>query len=274
MKNKKLNLTANSIRKDIINMVAEACSGHPGGSLSSVELLTFLYFDEMKIDPDNPEQPDRDRFVLSKGHATPLLYSVLARRGFFSGEELKTFRCLNSRLQGHPNINDTPGVDMTTGSLGQGLSISNGMALAAELDNLDYRVFVLLGDGELQEGQIWEAVLSASHYNLDNLTAIIDNNKLQIDGTVKEIKNITPIEEKFRAFNWNTIQINGHNMEEIREAFTLSSRASRPTAIIANTVKGKGVSFMENNIGWHGNFPDKQQTEKALEELNRGGKDE
>ncbi|KRQ87127.1 Transketolase 1 [Caloramator mitchellensis] len=259
---------ATTIRKDIINMLTESASGHPGGSLSAVEILTALYFSEMKVDPKNPRWEDRDRFVLCKGHAAPVLYATLAEKGFFEKSHLMTLRKINSILQGHPNMNDTPGVDMSTGSLGQGLSVANGMALASKLDNKDYRVFALLGDGELEEGQVWEAAMTAAHYKLDNVTAFLDHNGLQIDGRVTEVMNVEPVDEKFRAFGWHVIVINGHSFEEIFKAIDeAKATKGKPTIIIANTVKGKGVSFMENQVGWHGTAPNKEQCDKAIAEI-------
>lgn len=263
-----LKTKAKSIRKNIINMLTEAKSGHPGGSLSGVEILTYLYFKEMNIDPKEPNKFDRDRLVLSKGHAAPLLYGTLAEKGYFPKEELMKLRKINSMLQGHPDMKDTPGVDMSTGSLGQGLSAANGMALAGKLDKKDYRVFVLIGDGELQEGQIWEAAMTAAHYGLDNATAFIDNNGLQIDGFNKDVMNVEPIKEKWKAFGWHTINIDGHDFEQIENAVKeAKSIKGKPTAIIAKTIKGKGVSFMENIADWHGVAPNKEQSEKALKEL-------
>lgn len=264
----KLKEIAVTLRKDIIKMLTESASGHPGGSLSAVEILTALYFSEMRVDPNNPRWEDRDRFVLCKGHAAPVLYATLAEKGFFDKSHLMTLRKLGSILQGHPNMNDTPGVDMSTGSLGQGLSVANGMALAAKLDNKDYRVYALLGDGEIEEGQVWEAAMTAAHYKLDNLTAFLDHNGLQIDGQVTEVMNVEPVDEKFKAFGWHVIVIDGHNFEEIFKAIDeAKSVKGKPTMIIANTIKGKGVSFMENAVGWHGTAPSKEQCEKALSEL-------
>ncbi|RKZ16524.1 transketolase [bacterium] len=257
------------VRRDIIKMVAEAKSGHPGGSLSAVEILVYLYFKRMRIDPENPDWPDRDRFVLSKGHATPVFYSVLARRGFFSTDLLLTFRKTGSILQGHPSYLETPGVEASTGSLGQGLSIANGIALAGKIDKKDYHVYVLLGDGEIEEGEIWEASMSAHRFGLDNLTAILDNNNLQIDGSVDRIMDPYPLEDKWRAFGWHVISINGHSFDEIHEAFEEALKTKgKPTMIIAHTIKGKGVSFMENNYKWHGKAPDRELAEKALKELS------
>ncbi|AIS53033.1 transketolase subunit A [Thermoanaerobacter kivui] len=263
---------AKEIRIDIINMLAEAGSGHPGGSLSCADILTVLYFDKMNVKPDNPKWEDRDRLVLSKGHAAPALYAVLAEKGFFPKEELKTLRKLGSILQGHPDMKSTPGLDMTTGSLGQGLSAANGMALAGKLDKKGYRVYVILGDGELQEGQIWEAAMTAAHYKLDNLTAILDFNGLQIDGPNREVKNIEPVNEKFKAFGWHVIEIDGHDFDQIDKAIEeAKATKGKPILIIAHTIKGKGVSFMENQLGWHGSAPNEEQRQKAIQELEGSG---
>ncbi|HCW54464.1 MAG TPA: transketolase [Clostridium sp.] len=256
------------MRKDIVTMLTESASGHPGGSLSIVDIMSVLFFEEMNINPSNPKDPNRDRFVLSKGHAAPALYSALARKGYFEVEELMTLRKTGSRLQGHPNMNDIPGIDMSTGSLGQGISAAVGMALAGKLDKKDYRVYTILGDGELEEGQVWEAAMSAAHYNLDNLTAFVDNNGLQIDGDIKDVMNPAPIDKKFEAFGWNVLKINGHNYDEIRNAIEEAKNTKgQPTVIVCSTIKGKGVSFMENNAGWHGNAPNKEQCEQALKEI-------
>lgn len=264
----KLKIIANDIRKDIIKMLTESNSGHPGGSLSAVEILTALYFGEMKLEVENPKWEDRDRFVLSKGHAAPVLYATLANKGYFDKAQLMTLRKIDSMLQGHPNMHDTPGVDMSTGSLGQGISAANGMAIAAKIDKKDYRVFALLGDGELEEGQVWEAAMSAAHYKLDNLTAFVDHNGLQIDGKITDVMNPEPIADKFRAFGWNVICINGHSYEEIFNAIDAAKECKgKPTMIVAETIKGKGVSFMENSAGWHGTAPNKEQCAKALDEL-------
>ncbi|HAA63914.1 MAG: Transketolase domain protein [Caldanaerobacter subterraneus] len=263
---------AKEVRIDIINMLAEAGSGHPGGSLSCADILTLLYFDKMNVKPDNPKWEDRDRLVLSKGHAAPALYAVLAEKGFFPKEELKTLRKLGSILQGHPDMKSTPGLDMTTGSLGQGLSAANGMALAGKLDKKGYRVYVILGDGELQEGQIWEAAMTAAHYKLDNLTAILDFNGLQIDGPNREVKNIEPVNEKFNAFGWHVIEIDGHDFDQIDKAIEeAKATKGKPTLIIAHTIKGKGVSFMENQVGWHGSAPNEEQRQKVIQELEGSG---
>lgn len=256
------------IRVHIINMLEKSQSGHPGGSLSSAEILTALYFKEMNIDPTNPKWEDRDRFVLSKGHAAPVLYAALAEKGFFPKEELNNLRKVNSMLQGHPDMKGTPGVDMTTGSLGQGLSAAGGMALAAKIDKKDYRVYSIIGDGESQEGIIWEAAMFAAHYKLDNLTVFLDNNGLQIDGTNDEVMNIEPIDDKFKAFGWNVLKIDGHSINEIIKAIEEAKNTKgKPTMIIAKTFKGKGVSFMENQVGWHGKAPSNEDACKALEEL-------
>ncbi len=259
---------ANDVRIGIIEEVYNAQSGHPGGALSVADILTVLYFNEMNIDEKNPDMQNRDRLVLSKGHASPALYSVLANKGFFSKEELKTFRKIDSNLQGHPDKNKVKGVDMTTGSLGQGLSAANGMALAGKLDKLNYRVYCILGDGELEEGQVWEAAMTSHHYKLDNLCVIVDNNNLQIDGKVEEVMNIYPIADKFKSFGFETIQIDGHNITQIIEAFGKAKKVKdRPTAIIAKTVKGKGVSYMENQAGWHGKAPNEDEYKRAINEL-------
>lgn len=264
----KLKEIAKQIRKDIITMLAESGSGHPGGSLSAVEIMTALYFQEMRVKPEMPQWPERDRFILSKGHAAPVLFSTLAEKGYFPREELLTFRKINSRLQGHPDMKKAPGVEMSTGSLGQGFSTSIGMALAGKLDKKDYRVYVLLGDGEIQEGQVWEAAMAAAHYKLDNLAVFLDYNGLQIDGPIRQIMSPEPIDEKFQAFGWYVINIDGHTFSEIQNALSVARKTKgKPTIIIAKTVKGKGVSFMENEVGWHGSVPNKEQTEKALSEL-------
>ena len=256
------------IRKDIVKMLTESASGHPGGSLSVTDIMTVLFFKEMNIDPNNEKDPNRDRFVLSKGHAAPVLYSALARRGYFPVEELSTLRKFKSRLQGHPSIQYLPGIDMSTGSLGQGVSAAVGMALAGKIDKKDYRVYTLLGDGELEEGQVWEAAMCAAHYKLNNLTAFIDFNGLQIDGDITKVMNPCPIDKKFEAFGWNVLVIDGHNYEEIIDAIEKAKECKdKPTAVVCNTVKGKGVSFMENQAAWHGTAPSKEQCETALKEL-------
>ena len=265
---------ANNIRKNIVKTVTEAKSGHPGGSLSSVEYATAIYFTQMDVNKDNLESTNRDRFVLSKGHASPLLYSVLAERGFIEEEELKTFRKINSRLQGHPSMRKLPGVDMSTGSLGQGLSVAVGMALANKYQGNAHRIYTILGDGECQEGQIWEAAMAAAHYKLDNLLAFVDHNSLQIDGNVRDVMNPTPIDEKFKAFGWNVITLeDGNDIESVVKACEEAKTVSgKPTVIVGKTVKGKGVSFMENQAGWHGVAPSAEQCAQALAELEGGCK--
>ena len=259
---------AKTVRGDIVSMLTESASGHPGGSLSAADIVTALFFGEMNIDVNNPKDENRDRFVLSKGHAAPVLYSALARKGYFPVEELRTLRKINSRLQGHPSMRYLPGIDMSTGSLGQGISSAVGMALAGKIDNRTYRVYTLLGDGELEEGQVWEAAMSAAHYKLNNLTAFIDFNGLQIDGNIEDVMNPSPIDTKFEAFGWNTIVIDGHNMEEIFAAIEKAKKCEdKPTAIVCKTVKGKGVSFMENQASWHGTAPSKEQCSQALTEI-------
>ena len=259
---------AKNIRRHIITMLAQAGSGHPGGSLSIADIVTALYFAVLKVDPANPQWEERDRFVLSKGHACPVLYGALAEAGFFPLEELKTLRKINSRLQGHPDMRKTPGVEMSTGSLGQGLAAANGMALAGKLDQRDYRVYVVLGDGEVNEGMVWEAAMAAAHYGLDNLTAFLDYNGLQIDGPVEEVMATAPLEEKWAAFGWHVLTIDGHDFGEILAAVEEAKKTKgQPTMIIAKTVKGRGVSFMENEVGWHGKAPDEKQTAQALAEL-------
>ncbi|WP_373897537.1 transketolase [Haloimpatiens sp. FM7315] len=265
---KELQSVAKTIRRDIITMLTESASGHPGGSLSEVEILTTLYFKEMNVDPQNPKDENRDRFVLSKGHGAPALYSVLARKGFFDVSELKNLRKLGSILQGHPNMNYVPGIDMSTGSLGQGISTAVGMALAGKLDKKEYRVYSILGDGELEEGEVWEASMSGAHYKLDNLTAFVDLNGLQIDGKCENVMNSNPVPDKFKAFGWNVIECNGHDFEEIIKAIDeAKATKGKPTVVICKTVKGKGVSFMENEAGWHGTAPNKEQCEQALKEI-------
>ena len=265
---KELEKMAKEVRKGIIEAVYHAQSGHPGGSLSVADILTVLYFNELNIDENNSKWEDRDRFVLSKGHCSPALYSCLANRGFFPVEDLKTFRNIDSYLQGHPDMKKIPGVDMTTGSLGQGLSAAVGMAIAGKMDNKSYRVYSVLGDGEIEEGQIWEAAMSANKYHLDNLCVIVDNNNLQIDGTIEEVMSPYPIDEKFRSFGFEIIKIDGHNMQEILDAFDVAKHVKgKPVCIIAKTVKGKGISFMENQVGWHGKAPNEEQYKIAMEEL-------
>lgn len=267
-----LKKTANEVRKNIMTAVYYAHSGHPGGSLSAADILTYLYFEEMNIDPKNPKKADRDRFVLSKGHAAPGLYSTLAERGYFGKEELKGLRHVGCFLQGHPDMKHTPGVDMSSGSLGQGISAAVGMALAGKMANADYRVYALLGDGEIQEGQVWEASMLAANHKLDNLVVIVDNNNLQIDGTVEDVNSPYPIDEKFKAFKFHVININGNDFGEIAAAFKEArEHKGQPTAIIAKTVKGKGVAFMENQVGWHGKAPNKEEYETAMKDLEKAG---
>jgi transketolase len=259
---------AKAIRRHIIKMVHAAQSGHPGGSLSAAEILTCLYFNVMRIDPQNPKWQDRDRFVLCKGHAAPVLYATLAERGFFPVAELVTLRQINSRLQGHPDMKGIPGVDMSTGSLGQGLSVANGMAMAAKLDNKDWRVYALMGDGEQQEGQVWEAAMAAAHYKLDNVTAFLDFNGLQIDGCIDHVLSPLPLVDKWKAFGWHVIEVDGHDCQAITEAVAAAKATKgKPTIIIANTIKGKGVCAMENVADWHGKAPNQAELEKALEDL-------
>lgn len=263
---------ANEVRKGIVTAVHSAKAGHPGGSLSAADMFTYLYFEEMNIDPENPKKEDRDRFVLSKGHTAPGLYSALANRGYFPVEDLKTLRKLGSYLQGHPCMQETPGVDMSSGSLGQGLSAAVGMALAAKMDNKDYRVYCLCGDGEIQEGQIWEAAMFAGHRELDNLVVIVDNNGLQIDGKVEDVCSPYPIDKKFEAFNFHAINIDGNDMDQIAAAMKEARETKgMPTAIIMKTVKGKGVSFMENNAGWHGKAPNDEEYAIAMADLDKIG---
>ena len=256
---------------DILTMGHDAGSGHPGGSLSAAEIMTALYFgDVMHVDPENPDWEDRDRFILSKGHVAPVLYSVLARKGFFPTEELKTLRQFGSILQGHPHKMSTPGLDCSSGSLGQGLSVANGIAIGLKKQNKDSRVYCLLGDGELQEGQIWEAVMTAAQHKLDNVCAIVDYNHVQLDGTTEDIKDLGDLVEKWHAFGWNVIEVDGHNLEAVLKAFAMAAAfKGKPTVLIANTVKGKGVSFMENDCNWHGTAPNADQLAQALEEVNR-----
>ncbi len=270
MTNLELQKTANEVRKGIVRAVHSAKAGHPGGSLSAADLFTYLYFEEMNIDPKNPKKEDRDRFVLSKGHTAPGLYSVLAHRGYFPVEELLTLRHVGSRLQGHPCMQETPGVDMSSGSLGQGLSAAVGMALAAKMDNKEYRTYALLGDGEIQEGQIWEAAMFAGARKLDNLVVIVDNNGLQIDGKIEDVCSPYPIDKKFEAFNFHVINIDAHNFDEIRAAMKEARETKdMPTAIIMKSTKGKGVSFMENNAGWHGKAPSDEELAVAMADLEK-----
>ncbi len=259
---------ATNVRKDIVQMICAAKSGHPGGSLSAADIVTALYFDEMNIDPANPKMEGRDRFVLSKGHAAPVLYAALAERGYFSKDLLGTLRQYGSILQGHPDMKKVPGVEISTGSLGQGLSVANGMALSAKISGEDFRTYVLMGDGELQEGQIWEAAMTAAHYKLDNICAFVDFNNLQIDGNVDKVMGVEPLDKKWEAFGWNVLKIDGHDMEAILEALAKAKECKgKPTVVIAETTKGKGVSFMENVCGFHGVAPTAEETEKAVSEL-------
>ncbi len=269
-----LQKTANEVRKGIVTAVHGAKAGHPGGSLSAADIFTYLYFEEMNIDPKDPKKADRDRFVLSKGHTAPGLYSVLANRGYFPVEDLKTLRHLGSYLQGHPCMQETPGVDMSSGSLGQGISAAVGMALAAKMDNKSYRTYTLLGDGEIQEGQVWEASMFAGHRKLDNLVVIVDNNGLQIDGKIDDVCSPYPIDKKFEAFNFHVINIDGNDFDQIDAAFK-EAKATKgmPTAIICKTVKGKGVSFMENNAGWHGKAPNDEEYATAMADLEKIGEE-
>ena len=264
--------TANEIRKGIVTALHSAKAGHPGGSLSATEIFTYLYFEEMNVDPKDPKKADRDRFVLSKGHTAPGLYSTLAQKGFFPKEDLVTLRHTGSYLQGHPDMKHITGVDMSSGSLGQGISAAVGMAIAGKLDNADYRVYTLLGDGEIQEGQVWEASMLAAHRKLDNLVVIVDNNNLQIDGAITEVNSPYPIDKKFEAFNFHVINIDGNDFDQIDAAFKEAKTVKgQPTAIIAKTVKGKGVSFMENQVGWHGKAPNDEEYKIAMEELEKAG---
>ena len=264
----KLQKDAAKVRMSVIEGTFNAKSGHPGGSLSIADIITYLYLYKLNIDPKNPKWDDRDRFVLSKGHTAPALYGAMALKGFFPEEEIKTLRKPDSRLQGHPSMNLTPGVDMSTGSLGQGVSVAVGMALGAKINNKSFRVYTVLGDGEIEEGQVWEAAMFASAKKLDNLVVIVDNNDLQIDGTLEEVNSPYPIDEKFKAFGFNVINIDGHDFDQIDEAFTQAENCKgKPTAIIAKTIKGKGVSFMENQVGWHGKGPNEEEYNAAMAEL-------
>ena len=268
----KLMKTANEIRKGIVSSVHSAKAGHPGGSLSAADIFTYLYFEELRIDPKEPKKADRDRFVLSKGHTAPGLYSALAERGYFPKEDLLTLRHVGSYLQGHPDMKHIPGVDMSSGSLGQGISAAVGMAIAGKMDDADYRVDTLLGEGEIQEGQVWEASMLAASHKLDNLVVIVDNNNLQIDGTIEEVNSPYPIDKKFEAFNFHVIKIDGNDFDQIDAAFKEAKTVKgQPTAIIAKTVKGKGVSFMENQVGWHGKAPNDEEYKVAMEELEKAG---
>lgn len=273
MTDQELRIKANEVRKGIIEGVYNAKSGHPGGSLSAAEVLTYLYFEEMNIDPKDTEKKDRDRFVLSKGHAAPAYYAALACRGYFPMEDMKTLRHVGSYLQGHPCRQETPGVDASSGSLGQGISVAVGMALAGRMDNASYRVYSLLGDGEIQEGQVWEAAMFAGSRHLDNLCVIVDNNGLQIDGPVDQVDSPYPIADKFRAFNFHTIEVaDGNDFAQLRDAFAEARETQgAPTAIVMKTVKGKGVSYMENQVGWHGKAPNEEQYRQAMDELEKAG---
>lgn len=275
MTDQELARVANEVRRGVVTGVHAAKAGHPGGSLSIADILTYLYFEDMNVDPADPRKADRDRLVLSKGHAAPALYSVLASRGFFPVEELKTLRHIGSRLQGHPNMNDTPGVDMSTGSLGQGISAAVGMALAAKHWHEDYRTYAILGDGEIQEGQVWEAAMFAGNQHLDNLCLVVDHNRLQIDGSNEEVNSPMPIADKFRAFKFNVIEVaDGNDMAQVREAFQAArAHKGEPTCIVAETLKGKGVSFMEDQVGWHGKAPNDEQYAQAMAELEAAGKE-
>lgn len=272
MNNLELMKTANEVRKGVIRAVHSAKSGHPGGSLSASDIYTYLFFEELNVDPAEPKIADRDRFVLSKGHTAPGYYSALANRGFFPVEDLTTLRKVGSYLQGHPDMKNIPGVDMSSGSLGQGISTAVGMAISAKLSNEEYRVYTLLGDGEIQEGQVWEAAMLAGHRKLDNLVVIVDNNNLQIDGAISEVNSPYPIDKKFEAFNFHVINVDGHNFDELRAAFKEAKETKgMPTAIVAKTVKGKGVSFMEDKASWHGVAPNDEQFAIAMEELEKAG---
>lgn len=269
-KQTQLAIIANKVRKNALTAVYSAASGHPGGSLSIADVLTYLYCEVMNVDPKNPKMADRDRFVLSKGHTCPALYSILAYKGFFPEDDLKTFRRSDSYLQGHPDMNKVPGIDMSTGSLGQGVSAAGGMALAAKLDNKDYRVYSILGDGELEEGQVWEQAMFAAHYKLDNLTIFIDNNGLQIDGNISDVMNPNPIDKKFESFGWHVIKADAHDFNSLESAVNeAKATKGQPSAIIMKSVKGKNVSFMENNAGWHGSAPNEEQYKQAIAELDK-----
>ncbi len=272
MTNIELQKKANEVRKGIVTSVHSAKAGHPGGSLSAADIFTYLYFEEMNVDPENPKMEDRDRFVLSKGHTAPGLYAVLANRGYFPVEDLKTLRKIGSYLQGHPDMKHIPGVDMSSGSLGQGISAAGGMALSAKMREKDYRVYTLLGDGEIQEGQVWEAAMFAGHRKLDNLVVIVDNNGLQIDGKIDDVCSPYPIDEKFAAFQFHVINVNAHDFDDLRKAFQEARETKGvPTAIIAHSTKGKGVSFMENQASWHGTAPNDEQYAVAMADLERIG---
>lgn len=265
-----LQTKATAIRKHIVTMLCKSQSGHPGGSLSAADIISYLYFEEMNIDSKNPKDENRDRFILSKGHAAPVLYAALAEKGFIEKDSLMTLREYGSKLQGHPDMKKVPGVEISTGSLGQGLSVANGMALAGKMSNLDYNVFVLMGDGEIQEGQVWEAAMTSAHYKLDKVIAFVDLNNLQIDGNTDEVMSVGSVSDKFRAFNWNVIEIDGHDFDQIREAVQKAKATEgKPTCIVADTVKGKGVDFMENVCGFHGVAPSVEETERAIEQLEK-----
>lgn len=264
-----LAIIASKVRKNALTAVYSAASGHPGGSLSVADVLTYLYCEVMKVDAENPKWEDRDRLVLSKGHTCPALYSVLAEKGFFPEEDIKTFRKADSYLQGHPDMNKVPGIDMSTGSLGQGISAAGGMALAGKIDKKDYRVYAILGDGELEEGQVWEQAMFAAHYKLDNFTIFVDNNGLQIDGNICDVMNPTPIDKKFEAFGWNVVLADAHDFDSLEAAVAAAKACKgKPTAVIMKSVKGKGVSFMENEAGWHGNAPSEEQYKQAIAEID------
>lgn len=267
-KKAKLAEVALNVRRDIITEVYSAGAGHPGGSLGIADILSYLYFEEMNVDPKNPKNPDRDRFVMSKGHCAPALYGILAEKGFFPKEDLKGFRSIDSYLEGHPDMKGVPGVDMSTGSLGQGVCAANGMALAGKLDGKSYRVYVILGDGELEEGQVWEAAMFAPHYKLDNVTIFVDFNGLQIDGDITKVMNPTPIDKKFEAFGWNVVTCDAHDFDSIEAAVSAAKACKgKPTAVIAKSIKGKGVSFMENEAGWHGKAPNEEEYKQAMKDL-------
>ena len=272
MTNKELQKIANEVRKGIVTAVHAAGAGHPGGSLSAADIFTYLYFEEMNVNPEKPADPDRDRFVLSKGHTAPGLYSVMAQKGYFPVEELTTLRKLGSRLQGHPSMQYLPGLDMSSGSLGQGISVACGMALSAKLNNKDYRTYTLLGDGEIEEGQVWEAAMFAGFRKLDNLVVIVDNNGLQIDGPIDQVCSPYPIDKKFEAFNFHVINVDAHDFDALRAAFKEARETKgQPTAIIAHSLKGKGVSFMEGQVSWHGVVPNDEEYAKAMDDLNKIG---
>ncbi len=272
MNKQELEKIANTIRKETISMIYNAKSGHPGGALSAIDIFTYLYFQEMNVEPSNPKKEDRDRFVLSKGHTVPGLYAVLAEKGYFSKDTLMTYRKMGTILQGHPDIKKTPGIDMSTGSLGQGISAAVGMAFGAKAKNQDFRVYTMVGDGEIDEGQVWEAAMFAAHRKLDNLCVIVDNNGLQLDGTIEEIIGATPLDKKFEAFGFHVLEADGHDFDSLKAAFDKAREVKgKPTVIIAKTVKGKGVSYMENNVAWHGAAPNEEQYRQAMEELEKAG---